>query len=244
VHHDSYCWTLSILWPPPLFLQQLQAADDIQALLTAILHSDSDCDSILTDKELDGVMMRMRVFNGRTGSKFDEKALRAAFKQSLTKKGASLIRIHSSMQEESVNNEEEEQPEPVAVAPVQTLQRIPRLDDTKRPPARGDPEISNASVSTAKLISTGLGATTSGEMYGSESQPIELFSVNDDIEKSDKENSRNVANPSDDIVLNNLLAMEEFDSVGGNKVATQSIGYILQSFSGAIGAEGLEQTNR
>jgi hypothetical protein len=219
-----------------LLLQKLQAADDIQELMSSILKADKDCDFILTDKELDEVLARMRVVAGRNGSKFDEQAIRAAFKNSLTRKGSSLIRIHSTMQDESEDMEEskEDPPKLIVHTPVQSLQKIPRNDETETFVDTFTKQNSQVAseVSIPFVLSTGLVVTRSHETYGTVSQPINLVKASDAVAESGADPPGQVVNPSDDTVLRNLLAREGFDSVGGDKEETQSISYILQSFSG------------
>lgn len=88
-------------------MQTLQAADEIQALLSAIMKADKDENAFLSERELDEVMLRMKVFAGRKGPKFDEAAIRAAFKNVMTEQGASLLRVHSALQKQRKEMEEQ-----------------------------------------------------------------------------------------------------------------------------------------
>ncbi len=190
----------------------------------------------MKEAELDEVMMRMRVFAGQNGSKFDEGAIRAAFKCSLTRKGSSLIRIHSAISA----NEYDQQTQFSVHTPVQTLQKIPMVDETERAVDDSSRDFPKAAGtrSVPTVLATGLVATTVRETDGTEFHPICLLN---DIMKSGTGPTGNGVSQSDDIVLRSLLAHEEFDAVGGNKEETPWIGYILQSFSGGTGVAGPEQ---
>ena len=69
---------------------------------------------MISEKELDEVMFRMKVVAGKRGpsSKFDEASIRAAFKKSMTKKGVSLSFIHATIRNDrknKSNNESQQQ---------------------------------------------------------------------------------------------------------------------------------------
>jgi hypothetical protein len=228
--------------------QTLQAADEIQELVSAIINSDRDCDYILKEKELDEVMMRMRAFDGKNGSNFDEDALRAAFKGSLTRKGSSLIRIHSALSANDYHqaskvpstNEYQQPSQLIIHRPVQSLQKIPREDPTDKVIDTAPREIPTVAsgLSAPTVQSTGLVTTTVPMKDGTESYPISLLN---DIVKNGTEPSGHLASPSDDSVLRRMLAPEEFDGVKGDKEETPWIGFILQSFSGGTGVARHEQ---
>ena len=84
--------------------QRLQAASEMQALMEAIMLADKDSNYYLSDKELDQVMLRLKVFvstsstGGRSHQRFSEETIRTAFKNAMTHQGASLGRIHSHLQ--------------------------------------------------------------------------------------------------------------------------------------------------
>lgn len=79
-------------------VQSLQAADELHALLGAMMKADKDGNALISENELDEVILRMKVFGGRKSSKFDESAIRAALKSAMTAQGASLHRVHSALQ--------------------------------------------------------------------------------------------------------------------------------------------------
>jgi hypothetical protein len=82
--------------------QELQAADELHSLLAAIMKADRDQNSLISEKELDELMLRMKISAGssKTESKFDEASIRAAFKSVMTEQGASLLRMHSAIQKQ------------------------------------------------------------------------------------------------------------------------------------------------
>ena len=70
-------------------------------MLAAILKADKDEDSFISEKELDEVMLRMKVFGGRqNGPKVDEETIRKAFKAMITSQGVHLSRIHSALEKQ------------------------------------------------------------------------------------------------------------------------------------------------
>jgi hypothetical protein len=90
-----------------LYEQVLQAAHELQALLTAIMKADRDENSFISEKELDEVMLRMKAFASKKGPKFDEAAIRAAFKSVMTEQGASLLRVRSALRKQRKEMEEQ-----------------------------------------------------------------------------------------------------------------------------------------
>ena len=77
--------------------KKLQAACEMQAIIEAILLADKDSNYHISEKELDEMMLRLRVFAGRSSS-ISEDEIRASFKHAMTSQGASLGRIHSHLQ--------------------------------------------------------------------------------------------------------------------------------------------------
>jgi hypothetical protein len=77
--------------------KKLQAATEMQDLISAVLRSDKNLDGRISESDLDQFMIRMKGMGGRHGKPFDEEAARAAFKTSLTKTDISLLRIASSL---------------------------------------------------------------------------------------------------------------------------------------------------
>jgi hypothetical protein len=71
------------------------------------MKADKDENAFISEKELDEVMLRMKMFAGRRGPKFDEAAIRAAFKSAMTQQGASLLRVHSALQKQRKEMEEQ-----------------------------------------------------------------------------------------------------------------------------------------
>ncbi|KAL3893446.1 MAG: hypothetical protein SGARI_008168 [Bacillariaceae sp.] len=70
-------------------------------MLSAILKADKDEDSFISEKELDEVMLRMKVFGGRkNGPKVDEETIRKAFQAMITSQGVHLSRIHSALEKQ------------------------------------------------------------------------------------------------------------------------------------------------
>mmetsp|Transcript_4719 Transcript_4719/g.8767 ORF Transcript_4719/g.8767 Transcript_4719/m.8767 type:complete len:318 (+) Transcript_4719:49-1002(+) len=103
-------------------IRVLQAADEFQTILAAIMEADKDQDSFISEKELDELVLRWRVFGGRRkNSRFDEEAIRAAFKKIMTEKGVSFSNIHNAMQlqneqNQSQNDEDDSHSNPPNVA--------------------------------------------------------------------------------------------------------------------------------
>lgn len=179
--------------------------------MSAILNADRDCDYMLKEKELDEVMIRMRVFAGRNGSNFDEEAIRAAFKGSLTRKGSSLIRIHSA-----ISGNESQQSQSKISRPVQSLQKLPKddtneklLDDT----TQKIPTVTNG-CSVPTVLPTGLVTTSIPETDGTEVRSMSLLH---DTEKSGTDPSGHQSSSSDNPAPRNLLIREESDDVEDNK---------------------------
>jgi hypothetical protein len=81
------------------------------------MKADKDENAFISEKELDEVMLRLKVFGSRRGKgpKFDEELVRAAFKSSMTDQGASLVRIQSAIrkqqqqQQQQVEDEKQQQ---------------------------------------------------------------------------------------------------------------------------------------
>jgi hypothetical protein len=76
------------------------------------MKADKDEDAHISEKELDEVMLRLKMFAGRRGNKgpkFDDEAIRAAFKNVMTNQGASLARIHSAIRKEQQQYQQEQQ---------------------------------------------------------------------------------------------------------------------------------------
>ncbi|KAL3908284.1 MAG: hypothetical protein SGILL_008541, partial [Bacillariaceae sp.] len=89
-------------------IKTLQAADEIQAMLAAIMKADKDEDAFISEKELDEVMLRMKIFGGRNGiPNMNEEAIRAAFKNMITSQGVHLTRIHSALEKQRKRDEEQ-----------------------------------------------------------------------------------------------------------------------------------------
>jgi hypothetical protein len=89
-------------------LQRLQAASEMQAIIEAIMLADKDSNSFISEKELDEMMIRLRVFASPSSS-ISEDEIRSAFKKAMTSQGASLGRIHSHLlaQEEAASEDDE-----------------------------------------------------------------------------------------------------------------------------------------
>ncbi|KAG7369176.1 hypothetical protein IV203_031919 [Nitzschia inconspicua] len=88
-------------------IKALQAADEVQAILATIMKADKNNNSFICEKELDEVMLRLRAIAGRKDPKFDEEAIRAAFKSAMTEQGAALLRVHSALQKQRKEMEEQ-----------------------------------------------------------------------------------------------------------------------------------------
>jgi hypothetical protein len=85
----------------------LKAANELQGILAAMLKADRDENALISEKELDEVMLRMKIFSRKKRSKFDEGAIRAAFKSVMTEQGASLLRVHSALEKQRKEMEEQ-----------------------------------------------------------------------------------------------------------------------------------------
>lgn len=74
------------------------------------MRADKDENAFISEKELDEVMLRLKVFSGRrTGPNFDEAAIRAAFKSAMTEQGACLLRVHNALKKQRQEMEEQKE---------------------------------------------------------------------------------------------------------------------------------------
>jgi hypothetical protein len=93
-----------ILFP----FQKLQAAIDLQDLISLTLKADKNGDDMISDQEMDEFILRMRQYKGRGRREVDEDKLRKAFRQSITKTVGSLLQVTSSMMEDEDEEKKEQ----------------------------------------------------------------------------------------------------------------------------------------
>ena len=84
----------------------------MQDLFSVILRSDRDGDNVISEKEMNQFVLRMKHYAGtrkfgRQQPKFNEQAVREAFSKSLTKTVQSLINVTASMVEDDSSDDED-----------------------------------------------------------------------------------------------------------------------------------------
>ena len=87
--------------PPP---QKLQAAIEMQDLITMILKSDKDGDNHVSEEEMEEFLSRLKHFQGPR-DRLTKNAVKDAFRSSLTKTVHSLVQVTTSLMEDSGEEE-------------------------------------------------------------------------------------------------------------------------------------------
>jgi hypothetical protein len=107
------------LYPAP-HPQKLQAAIEMQDLITMVVKSDKDGDNQVSEEEMDVFVSRLKHFGGRRGS-LNEDAIKDAFRSSLTKTVHSLLQVTASMMEDGGGEENNAGYSSQRVAPESTV---------------------------------------------------------------------------------------------------------------------------
>jgi hypothetical protein len=99
---DDAAVYISLFPPPPP--QKLQAAIEMQDLITLILKSDKDGDNRVSEEEMEQFFLRLKHFRGRR-DRLNKDAIKDAFRSSLTKTVQSLLQVTASMMEDAGGEE-------------------------------------------------------------------------------------------------------------------------------------------